>query len=300
MEKDRGVCLGLIGLGLVGTALAERFLEAGYCVCGCDIDPGRCRESQSRGVSIADSPARIAESSARVVFSLPDSCVVREVMLGTDGILSSGLPTLIMDTTTGEPDAVVEIAGRAASVGSAYVDACIIGSSRQVAEGEVIVVAGGTAEDLERCRDLLETFARETFHMGSPGKGSEAKLIVNLVLGLNRLVLSEGLVLAEHLNLDMGKVLDLLRAGASYSRVMDVKGEKMLLRDFRPQARLAQHLKDVRLILQLGRKAGLSLHLSDLHRRLLQAGADAGVGDLDNSAIIEVLRRSLYRPKPAE
>ncbi len=112
------------------------------------------------------------------------------------------------------------------------------------------------------------------------------KLVVNLVLGLNRAVLAEGLALARALELDWSTCLEVLRAGAAYSAVMDTKGEKMITGDFTPQARLSQHLKDVRLMLEAAQRTGIELPLSNVHRSLLERAAAAGLGDLDNSAVL--------------
>lgn len=287
-------CLGLIGLGLVGSALATRFLKAGFQVVGYDLDAARCHKLERLGGHVVTSPALVASHTARIVLSLPDSHVVESAVFGYDGIISSLLFNIdIIDTTTGDPRVTVEIAKRVAASGCCYMEACIVGSSRQVAQADAIVVASGSEELLTRCQDVFDTFARHIFHMGTVGKGCETKLVVNLVLGLNRLVLSEGLVLAEALNLDSTKILDVLKSGVSYSRVMDTKGEKMLSGDFQPQAKLSQHLKDVDLILALGKRTGVDLPVSQLHRRMLDAGVVSGLGELDNSAIIEVLRRRL-------
>jgi 3-hydroxyisobutyrate dehydrogenase-like beta-hydroxyacid dehydrogenase len=112
------------------------------------------------------------------------------------------------------------------------------------------------------------------------------KLVVNLVLGLNRAVLAEGLALARSCGLDPSAALEIPRAGPAASRVMDVKGTKMLSGDFTPQARLAQHLKDVHLILKMGHDCGARVPLSALHRDLLEGLAAQGYHDADNSAII--------------
>ena len=286
--------IGLIGLGLVGGALAIRFAETGFNIIGFDINPQRCIESKNLGVHIASSPSSVAAQTKRIVLSLPDSHSVRDVIFGENGILpSASTDTDIIDTTTGTPNITVEIAERAAAAGCCYVDACIVGSSRQVAQSDAIVIVGGKKEIVDRNRDILETFARNIFHMGPVGKGSETKLVVNLVLGLNRLVLSEGLLLADALQLDLRNILDVLKSGVSYSRVMDTKGEKMVAHDFRPEAKLSQHLKDVNLILELGRQAGIPLRLSELHQTLLTKGVSAGMGDLDNSAIVKVLQMNL-------
>jgi 3-hydroxyisobutyrate dehydrogenase-like beta-hydroxyacid dehydrogenase len=117
------------------------------------------------------------------------------------------------------------------------------------------------------------------------------KLITNLVLGVNRAALAEGLALAERMGIDGGKALEVLKGSAAYSRQMDTKGQKMLDRDYSVQARLSQHLKDVRLILAEAQHAGIETPLVDAHRRMLELAETLGWGDADNSAVIEALRR---------
>jgi len=174
----------------------------------------------------------------------------------------------------------------------AYLDAAVCGNSEELRRGEVLVVAGGPPTAFDECRDLFGVFARRSFHVGTWGAGSKMKLTTNLVLGLNRAVLAEALAFADALGLDPELALTVLRESSSYSRVMDLKGRKMLERDFIPQARLSQHLKDVRLMLEAGAGAGVELPLSERHRQLLEQAEAAGLGALDNSAIIEVFRRA--------
>jgi 3-hydroxyisobutyrate dehydrogenase-like beta-hydroxyacid dehydrogenase len=119
------------------------------------------------------------------------------------------------------------------------------------------------------------------------------KLALNLVLGLNRAVLAEGLTFAEALGLNPETALEVLRAGPAWSRVMETKGGKMLRRDFTPEARLSQHLKDVRLILAAGERGGAPLPLSSLHREILERAEAEGLGAEDNSAVIEIWRRKI-------
>jgi 3-hydroxyisobutyrate dehydrogenase-like beta-hydroxyacid dehydrogenase len=122
------------------------------------------------------------------------------------------------------------------------------------------------------------------------------KLVSNLVLGLNRAALAEGLAFAEALGLAAAAALRVLRASAAYSRIMDAKGEKMVSGDFSPQARLSQHLKDVRLIRAAGAERGMDLPLSAAHEAILERAEALGLGDLDNSALIEALRRRSGTP----
>ena len=125
------------------------------------------------------------------------------------------------------------------------------------------------------------------YHVGPCGSGIRMKLVFNLVLGLNRAVLAESLAFASRYGLSSRQALEILKVGPSYSRVMDTKGPKMLRRDFEPEARLSQHLKDVRLILAAGESCGAKLPLSELHSRLLADAERLGFGAADNSAIFE-------------
>ena len=117
------------------------------------------------------------------------------------------------------------------------------------------------------------------------------KLVINLVLGLNRAVLAEGLNLAYRAGIDPAAALDVLKATPAYSTAMDTKGAKMVNRDYALQAKLSQHLKDVTLIRALARRSGAATPLSDVHEELLTFAASAGLGDSDNSAIIEAYAR---------
>lgn len=286
--------IGLIGLGLVGNALCERFLRAGFPVVGLDIDAEACARSRALGAEVASSSEELRERCARIVLSLPGPGAVLEVLDGDDGLLdaASGAGGLsIVDTTTGDPATARALASRALETGSVYLDACIVGSSVAVREGSAVVVVGGPEDTVRASRELLDCFAARTFRVGPAGRGTEAKLVVNLVLGLHRLVLAEGLALAEALDLDLPELLEVLRASVAYSRVMDTKGPKMLAGDYRAEARLDQHLKDVRLIESLAERAGIPLRLAAVHRGILEAARDAGRGDQDNCAIFEVLRR---------
>jgi 3-hydroxyisobutyrate dehydrogenase-like beta-hydroxyacid dehydrogenase len=201
-----------------------------------------------------------------------------------DAALQPG--TIILDTTTGEPDAMAALGEALALRGIAYLDATIAGSSAQVRTGDVIVMIGGDAMAVKSCDDVLRSFAKRSFHLGPCGAGARMKLVVNLVLGLNRAVLAEGLSFAQACGIDPAVALEVLAAGPAFSRVMDAKGKKMIARDFEPQARLSQHLKDVHLILAEAAKHNAKTPLSELHRALLEALDAAGFGGEDNAAIV--------------
>ncbi len=281
--------LGLVGVGLIGSALAERFLARGFRVKGFDLNAGRREDLRRLGGELAESVRDVVTDCRRIVLSLPDSTAVAAVLEDAAAHWRSG--QVIIDTTTGAP-VVAEVTGRdLAARNVSYLDAAICGNSEEVCRGEVLVVAGGPAGAYEECLDVLATFAHRSWRVGNWGAGLKMKLTNNLALGLHRAVLAETLAFAEAQDLSPELALEVLRESSSYSRVMDVKGRKMLERDFTPQARLSQHLKDVRLMLEAAAPSGTRLPLSELHQRLLEQAEAAGLGGLDNSAIIEVFRQ---------
>lgn len=275
--------VGLIGLGLLGAAIGERLSGAGFSVVGWDVDSSRRDGFAGERRILADSCPNVAARCRRIMLCLPTSAIVRAVVDELAPNLRHG--DLIVDATTGDPDETAAVGRDLAERGVGYVDATVGGSSRQAREGDAIVTAGGSFEHVEAARDLLEAFARRVYHVGPCGSGARMKLVVNLVLGLNRAVLAEGIAFARSQGVDARSALEVLRDGPSWSRVMDTKGEKMLSGDFTADARLTQHLKDVRLILESGARSGAALPLSEVHSRLLEQLVADGWGDLDNAAI---------------
>jgi 3-hydroxyisobutyrate dehydrogenase-like beta-hydroxyacid dehydrogenase len=122
------------------------------------------------------------------------------------------------------------------------------------------------------------------------------KLVTNAVLGLNRAALAEGLAFAKALGLDLQETLSVLRETPAYSRAVDVKGAKMINQNFEPEARLSQHLKDVRLMIAAAKRAGMKLPLTETHENLLKKAEAGGLGELDNSAIIRIFESFQAKP----
>ena len=282
--------VGLIGLGLLGSALAERLLAGGRCVFGYDLAAARRDEAARLGVTPADDAAGVVQAARQVLLSLPTSDVADRVLAELSGTLRPG--QIVIDTTTGEPEAMAAIGARLAAQGIGYLDATVAGSSAQARLGQVTLLVGGDTDTFNACRDTLDALAEKTFHLGPCGSGAKFKLVHNLVLGLHRVVLAEGLSFAAALGLDPQTARDVLRQTPAASKFMDTKGPKILARDFTPQATVSQHLKDVRLILAAASQHGLDLPLEEIHRRLLEALEADGRGGLDNSAVVETYGKS--------
>jgi 3-hydroxyisobutyrate dehydrogenase-like beta-hydroxyacid dehydrogenase len=285
--------VGLIGVGLVGTALAERLLGAGYAVTGFDVQSERLEALKTLGGDPACCASAVAAVCQRMILSLPTSEICATVVAELRGQLQPG--TTIIDTTTGAPEDAERFAAELAQCQVDYLDATVAGSSRQVRTREALFICGGSAHAFERCQDLFAQCCKEAYHVGPAGSGARMKLVINLVLGLNRAVLAEGLEFARASGIDSRTALDILKASPAYSRAMDTKGLRMINEEFEPEARLSQHLKDVRLILAAGERSGARLPLSGVHRELLETAEAAGFGAADNSAVVKAFQRGPTR-----
>jgi 3-hydroxyisobutyrate dehydrogenase-like beta-hydroxyacid dehydrogenase len=281
--------IGFVGLGLMGSGMAGNLLAAGYSVIGYDVDPGRMAAFAAKGGSPAGSPGEIPPAVDAVILSLPNSSVVNAVVGDSLKLFEVGRAGLVLiDTTTADPVMSAELAARLKDRGIEMLDATISGTSKMCAEKDVTFMVGGDEETFETYRPLFTALGKDIFYLGKNGSGASAKLIVNLVLGLNRMVLAEGLCLANKAGMDLHRTLDLLKKSAAYSRAMDMKGLKMIEKDFEPpEGKLAFHLKDVRLMLDLGRRLDVPLVLSSLHAQALTSEVAKGRGEWDNSAIID-------------
>lgn len=284
--------VGIIGLGLLGGAMAHRLLQTGHSVQGFDVDPQRCAEFSAEGGHVCGSAAEVVRQCEFVLLSLPDSTIVQRVM---NQLRPHARGRLIVDTTTGDPDDTARLGAELVTAGIEYCDATVVGSSQLARDGRTTLLVGGTAAAVQQVQPLLDDLGERWFHLGPCGHGARAKLVVNLVLGLNRAVLAEGLSLARQMGLELPQILEVLRCGAAYSKVMDAKGRKMIDRDFAPEARLRQHRKDVGLILEQGRRRDAYLPLSQVHALVLSVAERSGWGEADNSAIAAVFDASDLR-----
>jgi 3-hydroxyisobutyrate dehydrogenase-like beta-hydroxyacid dehydrogenase len=277
--------VGLIGTGLFGTALAERLLADGYPVVVHNRTRAKADPLLARGAKWSENPLATCQ---RVIFSLFTTEQVQQMLdqMG-DGPVAG---QIVVDTSTSDPRQTSALGNRLAQRGVSYLEAPFSGSSEQTRNRQSTALVAGDQSAFTKCRDLWECLAAKTYFVGAWGNAAKMKLVTNLVLGLNRAVLAEGLVFAEAAGLKMEDALHVLLNSPAYSRTMDAKGPKMIQGEFTPQARLAQHIKDVRLILEEADRGGATLPISAVHLELLEQADAAGLGELDNSAIIRVMQ----------
>jgi 3-hydroxyisobutyrate dehydrogenase-like beta-hydroxyacid dehydrogenase len=281
--------VGLVGLGLVGRALAHRLSSAGCTPIGFDRRAPACAEFAQGGGRVAASLPELGTHCEHVVLAVFDTAGVLEVV---EGLLGSTTLRAVIDCSTGDPDALQALAARLADRGIDFIEAPLSGSSQQIQQGSATMLLGGEPAVLQRHGALLEAMSPQRIVVGGPGMGARAKLATNLVLGLNRAALAEGMVFAERIGIAPDAFLKLVLATPARSDAALAKGERMVRGDFEPQSRIHQHLKDVNLMLEQAAAARQRLPLSEVHAALMRAAVAAGDGELDNAAIILQLRRA--------
>jgi len=286
--------IGIAGLGLLGSALAHRLIQAGYSPKGYDIDPDKIAALAKAG-GIAATLDEVAHCDV-VLLAVFDTSQVEDVV--TNAVLPAltGVPKIVLCASTCDPDRIAALSETVSAHGLTLVETPVSGSSAQVRKGDGVGLLGGNKDAIDGVADIVDALYPKWFYMGPVGNGGRAKLAINHMLGLNRLVLAEGLVFAQALGLDPAALLEVARQSAAYSQVMDIKGPKMVSGDYTPQGFIHQSLKDFKLIIEQAGKRGQEMPLASLNAEVLAACVSRGESERDNAAVIEEIRRRKKQP----
>jgi 3-hydroxyisobutyrate dehydrogenase-like beta-hydroxyacid dehydrogenase len=279
--------VGLVGLGLMGEVYARRLIAAGFAVIGFDIDAAKQERLAPIGLR-AGSLADIARDCDPIVLAVFSTDQAEDVV--ERSLLPTATGKIVICTSTCDPDRIAALGTRVADR-LRFLEVPVSGTSEQVRQGDGVGLIGGDEKIAADAAPVLDALFPKRCHIGRVGDGGRAKLAVNLILGLNRLALAEGLVFAGRLGLDPAAFLRVARSSAAASQVMDTKGPKMIAGDFAPEGRVRQTLKDAHLMLDQARKAGQQLPLLTVHADVLEACSRHGEGEQDNSIVIEEIRR---------
>jgi 3-hydroxyisobutyrate dehydrogenase-like beta-hydroxyacid dehydrogenase len=282
--------IAIVGVGLLGTAVAERLLGGGFDVSGYDTRPEALAALHARGLAPAGSPAAAARGADAVFTILPSLATVDTVIRGANGLLETLSPSsILIQMSTISPSLTRELASAASARGIPFLDAPMSGTSAMVARGDCTIFVGGDPATIQSCRPIFDAIARATIRVGHVGQASLAKLATNLLVGLNTAALAEAFVLGAKGGLEPATLLAVLKDSAAASRMVDVRGPLMVDRHFEPQMKIDLFLKDFTLMLDEGRRLGALLPLTSLARELAAATAGRGRGGDDLAAVITTL-----------
>jgi len=284
--------VGIAGCGLMGTACAKRLVAAGHAVTGYDIDPAKSSAMAAVGGRDAASLAELAQICDVIVLAVFST---DQVEAACDALLAArpaaAPPLTVVCVSTCDPDRIAVLAGRLPAARIRFVEMPVSGTSAQAARGEALGLVGGDPAAAEKISDVLDAICPRRHHLGAAGNGGRAKLAINLILGINRAALAEGLVFAERMGLPLTPFLEVAKDSAAYSQIMDIKGDKMIAGDFTPHGRIAQTLKDFSLMLEQAQRLQQQLPLATTYADIVEGCMTAGEADLDNAAVIREIRR---------
>jgi 3-hydroxyisobutyrate dehydrogenase-like beta-hydroxyacid dehydrogenase len=284
--------IGIVGVGLLGTAVATRLLEARFEVVGYDVRPQQVKALTTRGLQLAGDLGEAVAGADLVFTILPSLDAVDTVVRGPGGLLEK-LPATatIAQMSTISPPLTRALGAAATKRGVGFLDTPMSGTSAMVARGDCTIFVGGDRARADACQPVFDAIARKTLYVGETGLATLAKLATNLLVGLNTAAVAEALVLGAKGGLEPAVLLDILKQSAAGSRMLDVRGPLMVKHDFEAQMKTELFLKDFKLMLEEGMRVGAPLPLTSLTQQLTMATVAAGRGDEDIAAIITTLER---------
>ena len=287
--------IAFIGLGIMGSPMAVHLAKAGYDVVGYNRSPEKAKPLVEAGGRAADSVADAVSGAEVIAVMVPDSPDVREVLAGSDdaaGVFQSAKPgALIIDFSSIRPDVTVELAEQAAAQGFRLIDAPVSGGEAGAINAALSIMVGGTTEDFEAARPVLEVVGKTIVHVGPNGSGQTVKAANQLIVAANIQVLAEAVVFLEAYGVDTTAALKVLGGGLAGSKVLDQKGEKMLSRSFDPVFRIELHHKDLGIVTSAAREAGVIIPVGALLAQLMASAKAVGDGGLDHSGLLRGVER---------
>jgi putative dehydrogenase len=291
--------VGIVGLGLLGSAVASRLLAAGHAVVGHDVRAERLAALEAMGGKPAASAAAAVRASEAVITLLPSLAAVEEVILGAAGLAAVLRPEqAVIQMSTISPALTERLDAALRARGLAFLDTPVSGTSGMVARGDGIIFVGGERGLYDRWRPVLETVLPHSVYIGRAGQAMVLKLIANLLVALHSAAAAEALTMARRAGLDLPLALDVLARSAATSRMLEVRGPMMAREEFPAQMKLDLFMKDLHLIQDAAAAAGAAVPLTDVAERLYAAAARAGHDQEDLSVVVRAFA-DLARQVPA-
>ncbi len=280
--------VALIGAGAMGGAIGTRILETGNSLAVFDLDAEKVAELVNKGATAAKSAADAASQADFVITSLNSSRIVGLAAFGDAGIADGAKPgTVIIDMSSIDPGATRDYAKQAADRGLAWVDSPLSGGAPKALVGELTLMAGGEAKDVERAHQALKHVASNYTHMGPAGAGQTTKLINQVLCGLGFLAVAEATQLALDAGVDAEKIPQALKGGRADSALLQEYLPRFATKDYRRTGRIDNMVKDLNAVNDLARQTGTSMPMTALCGEIHRMLTAAGLGGEDQAAVME-------------
>jgi 3-hydroxyisobutyrate dehydrogenase len=283
--------VALMGLGLMGTGMATQLLRKGFDVTVYNRTPEKAEALRPLGAKVATAPAEAAKGAQFIISMVADDVASRGVWVGADGALGSAMPgAVLIECSTLSVAWVRELSALAKDCDCELLDAPVTGTKPHAAAGELVFLAGGSNEAVARAQPLFSAMGRQTQHLGPIGSGAMLKLINNFVCGVQAVALAEAIALLERTDLDRDKALAVLTDGAPGSPLVKALSKRMTVPDFTPNFVLKLMMKDMKYAIEEGRSHSVALATGAAALGVMRRANEAGYGERDFSAVVEVLR----------
>ncbi len=282
MEK-----IGFIGLGIMGKPMARNLMKAGYSLIVYDVNRAPVDEMVQEGAEAVGSPKEVAERCDIILTMLPNSPHVKQVVLGSEGVLEAPCAgKILVDMSSISPLVSKEIASKAEAAGMRMLDAPVSGGEPKAINGTLAIMVGGDADIFALVQPLLLSMGSSAVHVGEIGSGNVTKLANQIIVALNIAAMSEAMVLATKSGVDPEKVFQAIRGGLAGSTVLDAKMPMVLHRNFKPGFRIELHIKDLMNAMDTAHGIGVPLPLTSQVLEMMQALKVEGRAGEDHSALI--------------
>lgn len=281
--------VAVIGVGIMGSAIARRLLECGHAVSVFDLDPQKLAALASHGARVTDSAADAAAASDFVITSLNSAAVVERAIFGDTGIAAAPADAqrLLIDMSSIDPPSTRKLAQSLRErTGMGFVDAPLSGGAPKALLGQLTVMAGGSADDVQRARAVMDSLCANYTHMGDSGAGQTTKLVNQLLCAIGFQAVAEAVRLAEAGGVDASKLPAALAGGRADSQILREFGPKMAARDYTPTGRIDNMLKDLEAVQAFAQGQRLPLPLTGAVSELHRAFVSAGLGAEDTAAMM--------------
>ena len=281
--------VGFVGTGHMGGPMTLRLLAAGYDVCIYDRDQKAVQALVKKGAVAAKSAADVANRAETIFLSLPNPEIVNAVALGKDGLIEGKKVKRVIDfSTVGPKTAVVVFKGLSAKKVS-YVDAPVSGGVKAATEGTLVMMMGGSDQDVAKVKEIVKSYAKTITHIGGVGHGQVAKLCNQIAQVINIQGVAESLRFAQANGADLQKVFEAISGGMAGSRMLDLMGPKMVSRDFKAGIEARLHAKDFFLVKDAATKSHLDMPALQTVAVQLEKLMESGWGYDDTSSLLKVL-----------
>lgn len=282
--------VGFIGLGLMGRPMALNLVRGGHDV----FVWARRKESMAplveAGATSCASAAEVAGRVEIVVSMVADGPDVEQVMLGEQGVAAGGRAGLVaVDMSTIQPSTARQVAQKLAAGGIEFLDAPVSGGDVGAAAGTLSIMVGGSADAFARAMPVFTCMGKNIVHVGASGAGQVTKAANNLVVALGVLAVGEAFCFARKSGVDPAKVREALLGGFANSKVLDIHGQRMLDRNFKPGFKAWMHQKDLNIALRSAQELNLGMPATALVAQLYNAAVAQGYGEDDTTSLIRVL-----------